>query len=104
MPTQLAKYKHNKENKMLKLNRRANESFFIGDDLVTVMEITNEDILLSTSTDGVIEFMEIKVKDKVRLKDEIFLCYIRPMNQYNTFISIGIDAPRDINIAREEIL
>lgn len=86
---------------MLILSRRENESITIGDNIiVTVARITSDNVEMVITENGNRHVVNRGVNEVVPLADDINIQVTKIVfNQ----VKIGIDAPRDVPVHREEI-
>ncbi len=83
---------------MLVLTRRLGESILIGDDIITVLNINKDQIYLDFN---VSESLTINLHKSVSIRDGIKVTVAKIDESQ---VKLGIDAPEDVVINREEVV
>lgn len=85
---------------MLVISRRPGEALLIGDDITLVLcEASNGKVTYEVLTDEGGSFVTRSLLEPLRLHDRI--C-VQALTVRGSCVRIGIDAPRDVRIDREE--
>ena len=91
---------------MLVLTRHPHQSILIGEDIeVTVLSISNNTVRLRISCPRLtppVREQSLRLEDIVRINDQaqVQVVMLRPEGGR---VRLGINAPRSVNIAREEV-
>lgn len=84
---------------MLVLTRKLGESIIIGDDIkVTVLNISDDQIYLDVNI--ILESLTIHLQESISIKDDIKITVVKIDK---TQVKLGIDAPKNVIINREEV-
>jgi len=82
---------------MLELTRRLGESLIIGDDKITVLNITRDQIYLDVN---ISESLTINLQESVSIRDNITVTAVKIDKSQ---VKLGITAPENVTIKREGV-